>query len=210
MLNSTSFSPIRAAQPSPQPAIRFAGKETPKTANNAQPEKTAKTSHSLTKLGVLLTTGLAGVFAPMVSLSAAPPVGTKQVAGVANEKKAEYTTVIEVTDQNFEKEVLNSDVPVLLKFGAPWCGPCVRMEPELKALAADGKYNTRIKVAHINIDNNPKTTAAYAITGIPDTRLFKKIKADDKANKAINESKVGYHTKGQLAEWVDQQVPAAK
>lgn len=143
---------------------------------------------------------------PIAQLQGAEPV--KKVTAEAEKPPEEK--VVEVTDANFEAEVLKSDIPVLLKYGAKWCGPCLKMEPELKKLAnaknADGtlKYKGKMKVAHIDIDQSPKTAEKYDIASIPDTRIFKKINKDDKQNKDIPDTKIGFHTKEQLETWADK------
>jgi thioredoxin 1 len=75
------------------------------------------------------------------------------------------------TDAAFEKEVLNSDLPVLVDFWAPWCGPCKAMGPTIDALAAE--YAGRIKIGKMNTDENPATPMRYQVRGIPTLLLFK-------------------------------------
>lgn len=75
------------------------------------------------------------------------------------------------TDDNFEGEVLKSDKPVLIDFWAPWCGPCKAIGPIVEELA--GSYAGRVKMAKMNVDDNPKTSAAYGIRSIPTLLLFK-------------------------------------
>jgi thioredoxin 1 len=80
-------------------------------------------------------------------------------------------TELQITDQNFEKEVLQSSSPVLVDFWAPWCGPCRKMAPTVDELASD--YEGRATVAKMNVDDNPDVPSRYAIRGIPTLLLFK-------------------------------------
>ena len=77
--------------------------------------------------------------------------------------------VIEITDQSFEKEVLKSDVPVVVDFWAPWCGPCKMVAPILENVARD--YDGKLVVAKVNTDENQEWAGRYGIQGIP-TLLF--------------------------------------
>ncbi len=76
-----------------------------------------------------------------------------------------------VTDASFEKDVLQSDVPVLVDYWAEWCGPCRMIAPILDEISAD--YAGRLKVAKLNIDENPGTPPKFGIRGIPTLMLFK-------------------------------------
>jgi len=79
--------------------------------------------------------------------------------------------VIDVSDQNFENEVIKSELPVLLDLWAPWCGPCHMVAPVIESLA--GKYNGKIKFCRLNVDENPQTAAKYRIMSIPTLMFFK-------------------------------------
>ncbi len=79
--------------------------------------------------------------------------------------------ILEVTDGNFETEVLKSEVPVLVDFWAAWCAPCHMITPTLENLARD--YKDRMKTYKLNVDVNMKTPARYGIRSIPTLLLFK-------------------------------------
>lgn len=79
--------------------------------------------------------------------------------------------ILEVTDGNFETEVLKSEVPVLVDFWAAWCAPCHMIAPTLENLARD--YKDRMKTYKLNVDVNMKTPARYGIRSIPTLLLFK-------------------------------------
>lgn len=92
------------------------------------------------------------------------------------------------TDQNFEEEVLKSDVPVLIDFWAAWCVPCKMIAPTLEELAKE--YEGRIKVGKLNVDENRGTAANYGIRGIPSLLLFK--------DGQVKEQMVGVHSKQEI------------
>ncbi|NTV55152.1 MAG: thioredoxin [Candidatus Moranbacteria bacterium] len=77
---------------------------------------------------------------------------------------------LNLTDKNFEAEVIKSDVPVLVDFFAPWCGPCQMLGTVVDKLAAEV---SGAKVAKLNVDENPDTAAAYDIMSIPTIKIFK-------------------------------------
>lgn len=79
--------------------------------------------------------------------------------------------VAEITDANFEQEVLQSDQPVLVDFWAPWCGPCRQIAPMIDELSTANRGS--VKVAKVNIDDNPQAPSQYGVTSIPTLMLFK-------------------------------------
>jgi thioredoxin 1 len=91
---------------------------------------------------------------------------------------AKEESLIHVTDNTFEQEVIKSEKPVLVDFWAPWCGPCRAIGPVVEDLAE--AYKDRIKVAKLNIDDNPKTATVYGVMSIPTLILYKDGKALDK------------------------------
>ena len=78
--------------------------------------------------------------------------------------------MIEVTDQDFESEVLGSGLPTLVDFWAAWCGPCKMIAPVVEEIA--GEYDGRLKVVKMNVDDNPMTPAKLGVMGIPTLILF--------------------------------------
>ena len=85
---------------------------------------------------------------------------------------------INLNDETFKKEVLESDLPVLVDFWAPWCGPCFMVEPIVKEIAAD--YQGRLKVCKLNVDEGRNTAVEYEIMGIPTLAIFKDGKIAEK------------------------------
>jgi thioredoxin 1 len=77
----------------------------------------------------------------------------------------------QVSDDAFDSEVLKSDLPVLIDFWAPWCGPCNAIAPVVEELAKE--YDGRLKVVKMNVDDNPQTPSRYNVRGIPNLILFK-------------------------------------
>ena len=100
----------------------------------------------------------------------------------------------EVSDNNFEDEVLKSSVPVLVDFWAPWCGPCKSIAPVLEELA--GEFDGKIKIVKINVDDNPKTPTQYNVRGIPNLVFFK--------DGEVIEQIVGAVPKDQLVEAINK------
>ncbi|HDR1287558.1 TPA: thioredoxin, partial [Pasteurella multocida] len=100
------------------------------------------------------------------------------------------------TDATFTADVVNSDVPVLLDFWAPWCGPCRMISPILDEIAAE--FSGKVKVVKINIDENQATPAQLGVRSIPTLVLFKN-------GKAVA-TQVGALPKNQLANFINQNI----
>jgi thioredoxin 1 len=96
--------------------------------------------------------------------------------------------VLTFTDDNFEKEVLQSDVPVLVDFWATWCAPCKAIAPLIDAVASE--YEGRVKVGKVNVDDNPATPGKYGVRGIPTVILLKDGKVLDQVVGAIPKSQL--------------------
>jgi len=103
---------------------------------------------------------------------------------------------VSVTDETFEEEVLKADKPVLIDYWAEWCGPCKMIAPVLEQIAED--YAGRLKVAKLNIDENPATPPRYGIRGIPTLMLFK--------NGSVEATKVGALSKAQLSAFIESNI----
>ncbi|HEX20001.1 MAG TPA: thioredoxin TrxA [Acidiferrobacteraceae bacterium] len=101
--------------------------------------------------------------------------------------------IVHVTDSTFEEEVLKTSEPVLVDYWAEWCGPCKMIGPVLEEIA--NEYSGKIKVAKLNIDENPGTPPKYGIRGIPTLMLFK--------NGNVEATKVGAVSKSQLSAFID-------
>jgi len=93
--------------------------------------------------------------------------------------------VIDVTDQNFEEEVIKSDLPVLVDLWAPWCGPCRMIAPVVDKLAE--KYNSRFKFCRLNVDENSQTAVKYSVMSIPTLLFFKNGEVADTVIGAVPE-----------------------
>ena len=102
--------------------------------------------------------------------------------------------VIHATDSDFTQQVLESDVPVLVDFWAPWCGPCRMVAPALDQLASE--YAGKAKVVKVDIDQNQATALKYHVRSIPMLLMFK--------NGQVQATQVGAVGKPQLAQLIDQ------
>ncbi|HAG95364.1 MAG: thiol reductase thioredoxin [Pseudomonadales bacterium] len=104
--------------------------------------------------------------------------------------------IVNVTDGTFDAEVLQSDSPVLVDYWAEWCGPCKMIAPILDEIS--GEYDGKLKIAKLNIDENPDTPPKYGIRGIPTLMLFK--------NGNVEATKVGALSKSQLTAFLDSNI----
>jgi len=98
------------------------------------------------------------------------------------------TPLLHVTDKNFSAEVLNADLPVLVDFWATWCAPCRSISPIVEDLAKD--FTGKVKVAKLNVDENPGTPGQYGVRGIPTLILFKGGKVVDQVVGAVPKSRL--------------------
>ena len=104
--------------------------------------------------------------------------------------------ILHVTDSNFEREVLQSNAPVLVDFWAEWCGPCKTIAPILDVVA--GEYAGKLTIAKVNIDDNPDIPARYGVRGVPTLMLFR--------NGNVESTQVGVLSKSQLKQFIDSQL----
>ena len=104
------------------------------------------------------------------------------------------SNAIDISDDNFDSEVLKSDKPVLIDFWAEWCGPCKVLGPVIDEVAED--YSDRVKFVKLNIDNNPSNTQKFGIRGIPTLLLFK--------NGEKIDTSVGVWSKSELASFLEK------
>ena len=100
---------------------------------------------------------------------------------------------VPVSDGSFDEDVLKSDKPVVVDFWAEWCGPCKMIAPALEEISSE--LGDKVTVAKVNIDDNPKTPAAYGVRGIPTLMLFK--------DGQVAAMKIGALPKGDLKAWIE-------
>ncbi len=105
-------------------------------------------------------------------------------------------SIVQLTDDNFEGEVLKSELPVLVDFWAQWCGPCKMIAPILDELATE--YAGKVKIGKLNIDENQATAPQYGVRGIPTLILVK--------DGAVQAQQVGAVSKSQLSAFLDSNI----
>ena len=103
---------------------------------------------------------------------------------------------VPVSDGSFDDDVLKSDKPVVVDFWAEWCGPCKMIAPALEEISSE--LGDKVTVAKVNIDDNPKTPAAYGVRGIPTQMLFK--------DGQVAAMKIGALPKGDLKAWIESSI----
>ncbi|MBW3099101.1 thioredoxin [Pseudohoeflea coraliihabitans] len=101
-------------------------------------------------------------------------------------------TTVKVDNANFQSEVLDSDVPVVVDFWAEWCGPCKMIAPSLEEIASE--MDGKVKIAKLNIDENPELAAQYGVRSIPTLAMFK--------GGDVADIKVGASPKSALSGWI--------
>ena len=105
-------------------------------------------------------------------------------------------TVTAVTEKNFVEEVLQSEIPVVLDFWAPWCGPCKSLAPVLDTVSESMKGT--IKIVKVDVDQNPSLAQEYAVRGIPTILLFK--------GGQVQANKVGSSNVDDLTSWIESNI----
>jgi thioredoxin 1 len=103
---------------------------------------------------------------------------------------------VNVTDDEFDSVIANSELPVVVDFWAEWCGPCKQMSPHLEAVSEE--MSDKVKVAKINVDENPMVASKYGVRGMPTLMVFK----DGK----VAATHLGAMSKQAIADWIKQSV----
>lgn len=124
------------------------------------------------------------------------PVGSSNRIQHEREARRVSDNILYVSDDTFEEEVLKADQPVLVDYWAEWCGPCKMIAPILDEIADE--YAGKLRIAKLNIDENPGTPPKYGIRGIPTLMLFK--------DGNVEATKVGAVSKSQLTAFIDSNI----
>ncbi len=103
---------------------------------------------------------------------------------------------IAVTDETFDAEVRNADIPFVVDFWAEWCGPCKQIGPTLEELSVE--FDGKVKIVKVNVDENPNSPAQLGVRGIPALFLFK--------NGEVVSNKTGAAPKAVLQSWIESEV----
>jgi len=103
---------------------------------------------------------------------------------------------IKISDESFEKDVLQNSKPVLIDFWAPWCNPCLQVAPILEEISDEMK--DKIVVAKHNIDDHPNQPSRFGVRGIPTMLLFK--------DSELKATKVGATTKSNIIKWIEENI----
>jgi thioredoxin 1 len=119
--------------------------------------------------------------------------GLRSNLRIPREKPLMSDKIVHITDETFEREVLNSEDPVLVDYWAEWCGPCKMIAPVLEEIAEE--YAGKLKIAKLNIDDNAATPQKFGVRGIPTLMLFK--------GGNVEATKVGALSKSQLSAFID-------
>jgi len=125
----------------------------------------------------------------LMSVFSSCPTSDSSSAGSAPScRPGPEEVLFHATDGNFDPEILKSDIPTMVDFWAPWCGPCHVIAPVVEELAKE--YAGKVKMARMNVDENPATPSRYGIRGIPTLILFKNGQVFDQIVGAVPKSKV--------------------